>query len=279
MIFSEKGVAMPGMMEEALRILKTTRKKEITQTELLRRVATRTGRPVDTVRGTVIGWRSDKLMGKPEIVRAWVYCRNPTRFVQKRYAKDAYQPSYDTPEKKKARLRSFAEFLKIDKPAPRVLTLGADSGYCVRQILSVAPMAEVVNVEKDPDVLARYEALDFPTTNYLGALEDFVAEDGLEFDFLNLDLMGYMSRERYRMFAKINAKTTAQTIAVNLQYGQRFRNYGRWVDWAKRRFRNRDQIRQAMNAAFSAYELRDCFQYTRDKTCQCRPMRVFVFRR
>lgn len=269
---------MPGMMAEALRILKTTRKREIAQTELLHRVARRTGKPMDTVRGTVIGWRSDKLMGKPEIVRKWVYCRNPTRFVQKRYAKDAYAPSYDTPEKKKARTRAFAPLFRFDEP-PRVLTLGADQGYCVRQILSVFPTADIVNVERDADVLARYEGLQLPTTNFLGTLEAFVQDDPLAFDFLNLDLMGYLLGEKYRMFQDINDKTTATALTVTLQHGERFRNYGHWVTWAKKTFRRRDQIRQAMEAAFSNFRLTDCFSYVRDKTVQCRPMRAYVFER
>lgn len=263
---------MPGMMAEAVRILSTTRKREITQTELLHLVAERTGRPVDTVRGTVIGYRSDKLMGKPEITKKWAYCRNPTRFVKKRYAKDVYAPSYDTPEKKKARTRAFAPLFRFSD-APRVLTLAAEEGYCVQQIIDVFPTADIVNIDRD------IEVLQLPTANAWCTLEEFVQNDSLEFDFLNLDLMGYLLGKKYRLFQYINKKTTAKAIAVTLQSGERFRNYGHWVSWAKRQFRGRDQIRQAMETAFSNFTLTDCFSYVRDKTVQCRPMRVFVFER
>lgn len=270
---------MPGMVAEAVRILHYTR-KSITQRELLQRVALVTNRPVDTVRGTVIGFRPDKLMGLG-MFSNWVYCRKPTRFVRKKYAKRSewYKPTYDTPQKDEARLRSFSEFIKLDLVSPKVLTLGAEKGFCVRRILKIAPAARITNIENNPRVLDVYRRQGLPSENVLADLETYVAENPLDFDYLNLDLVGYLSQTKYEMFAEINRKTTASAISITIQHGERFRNYGYFIQWAKSRFLQRDQIKQAMRTALSNFRLVDDFSYIRDKTCGCRPMRVFVFRR
>lgn len=278
---------MSSMQNVALSVLRRCRRKEIPQTELIRTVAEITGFTSESVRGTIIGG-GRKLFGTDEFKKTWVVCQpdkalgKPKRFVQRRYRKATdveFSLHYDTPSKKEARERGMKDL----KPGrQKIITLAATEGYCVKEILRRCPQAEIINIERDADILAQWKRKGITTTNIHSTLLDFVFSPRFllhQYSFLNADLMGYPCPSLHKMLERVNMVGNIQTIALNTLGLHNFRNHSEWKTKMEARYRSTDPTRQWLVALMSNYRIVDEWFYNRDPEHGSHRMRMFVLQR
>lgn len=275
-----------SMVALAERYMSTTRKQEVLQTDLLKYVSGRTGYSLESVRGSIIGTRGGKLFGTGSFQRRWDVCRRAAgkgaRFIRKGAAavSEVYEVSYDTPTKKAARERGLA--CLPDSPCT-VMTLASNEGHCVKYIMDKNPANIIHNVEFDRDVLNQWQSQGFNTEDYLGTVSSFIRTQRFRethYAALNLDLMGYLCGGLNDDLAYLNNLDNWDHLVLTLQGIRNFRNHGRFVSWAKRRYRRyADPTQRCLKETLSSATLQDAWFYRRDPSKDCRDMRMFVFGR
>ena len=275
-----------SQLKVAVEMLRNTANVTIKQTDLLSHVAYQTGTARDSVRGTVIGMPSNKLMGQQYFKDNWVYCRDngkePTRFVRKGHEKpgEAYEVDYDTPNKKAARERILEPLKRITvtNPYPKVLTMGGDQGLCVRRILEISPLAHVFNAEKQEDIFQLYQSLGYRSIDFCQTIGDVIRSNKLTFDLINYDSLSYACDYIDDDMQHVNKTQNTSWFAFTQLNIQRFRNHGVWARWAKKKFyKYDDPTREWIKFRLDNYVLTDHFVYNRDPSKNTRSMRVFLF--
>jgi hypothetical protein len=197
------------------------------------------------------------------------------------------KPDYGSPEKAKARSRGFQVFFSLGIRDPRILTLGGEEGYCVDEMLKKCPGpdAEILSIDDSMRTLEKFSKkfAKFPNVKTIFSdLDKFVNSDSLDFDFLNLDAMGYMSGEISDRLFNINCKTTrAKVITLTVEASKLLRNHGSYV----RRIRascpqpadgsKPDEVRYGLESVIPAYKIVDDFTYRSNQD----DMRIFVLLR
>lgn len=271
---------MQTINDYAVKILKST-EKEIKQTDLLKIISNKTGYSIESVRGSMLGIGKGRLQTLNYFKNNWFYVRNPTRFIRKEFSKnnEIYKINYDTEEKQRYRTRIIAELAKLNINNPRILTLASNTGFCVRDFRKNFNNCEIINIERDFDILESFKKLDFKNIkNIHSELSDFIINNKLKFDLMNLDLMGYFSHSKVPMFEKINTKKP-KIVAINMQYSKNPRNHGTYVDFLIDKYKkNNDIIKSALEDIFNNYNIVDEIIYNRDATKKCRKMRTFIFK-
>lgn len=302
-----KNRRLPGSMvksaEWVLRGLRAQGREVVPQVELLTKVAKkRKGctcrKCLERVRGTILGKQEGRL-NHPEhpVQRTWAFSRrvkgSRSGFVRRdcldKYGVEEYKVDYATPAKRAARTRGLQPFLDLNLPKPRVLTLGAIEGYCCWELLNANDETEIVSLENKAEYLEQFRKNfeDFPNvTGVQSDLNAFLHADPLDFDLLNLDGEGYISDKTVVAYNVAAHKTRATYITINVQYGHDLRNHGRFVDMMDllmpktEECPEPDQVKAAVQLAFfGKYDIIDDWEYTRDVTANCRPMRMMVLKR
>lgn len=273
---------MSSIIESSISYLNSSKIDVILQVDFLKAISKRTHKTTESIRGTVMGVANYKILENSKVNKTWRFARNPARFVRKgsKYEKDIYDFSYNTKEKRNARKRIFSHLPR--KRNPTILTLASNKGYCVKTILKRYKNPNIINVEQNEKILKEWIQGGIKTKNYLTTLEKFVKSSNFKnetFDFVNLDLMGYASMKSNKTFTAINQTNNCKCIAITLQYLKKFRNHGRFVEWAKEKYyRFDDPTLEWIKDVFSNYTLDDVFVYNRDKSHQGVAMRVFIFK-
>lgn len=268
----------------------------ISLTDLCRRLAEITGMDPRSIYYSLTGTAKNRLTcSSHPVQKSWAYTIHPAtgevgfvlrkseEFMSGRYKEN--KPDYNNPEKDQARNRGFGFFLNIARMAglrnPRILTLGGEEGYCVKALLQHFPEANIVSLEHDKSIRKRFKANFAGSPNVKsvpGELDEFVVTDPLDFDFLNLDAMGYMCRKAYDRFVEVNKKTTAPVVTVTLEYQREIRNTGEFQDTIRTECPetpdnpNPDQVRYALEKAFTRYAVVDDYKYSGHR----KHMRMFV---
>ena len=270
--------------DASVAFLKKSKKDVITQVEFLRAISKITNTTTESVRGTMMGIADYKIMQDDYVSKRWIHARSPARFIRRGTKYEAMYTNakvvYNTKAKKQARSRILKHI--PSKRNPTILTLASSEGYCVQDILKRFKTPNIINVEKDRNVLNKWEQKNIPTVNYLCDLTKFISSPkfkSMNIDFANLDLMGYASLKSHGQFTQLNEMKNCNTIAITLQYLKRFRNHGRFVDWAKLMYGHyEDPTLKWITNVFSNYNMIDTFTYNRDKKNKGMPMRVFIFK-
>ena len=275
---------MPTIMKTALKYMERTKLKEVKQTDLISHVSKLTGCSKESVRGTIIGYSPRKMFSQPSFSNKWDVCRRQgnrcARFVRKgMHRNEVYKINYDTPSKKKSRERGLKY---VTKRPSTYLTLAGTEGLCVKHILRKCPTAIVHNVERYKDILTSLEKHKLPVINHNQTLSEFIQGpvfSSTKFHLLNLDLMGYACDGLNKDIETINNLKNSKFITLTLTGIKRFRNQGKFVEWAKSKFRSDDPTLEWLCCTLNNYELIDSWFYRRDTEDDCRNMRMFVFKR
>lgn len=280
---------MPSILGTTIRYLQNTKKRAITQRELIEKVSKKTGCTRESVRGTIIGdANGKKLFGQVKFKKRWAVCvANKISGEKKRFVRRSdlqkgdveAHISYDTPNKKAARERGL-KYLK--GPSPNVITLASKEGYCVKTILKRFPTAKIFNIERDQETLKAWKSKKIPTFNFQGDLVEFVHTPMFEtrkFDLLNADLMSYASSRLHDMLSHLNELANVKIIVLTLSGIRNFRNTGKWVTAARLKYRSNDPTREWLLDVMRKYKMLDEWFYTRDPRGGSRAMRMFVLQR
>jgi hypothetical protein len=265
----------------------------ISMHELVGRLERLTGVAYRSIYMSLTGNGTDRVTNPDHgVQKSWAYCRHPDRpgeagfivrdseeFKSGRFLEN--KPDYKSPEKCVSRSRGFKAFLESHPSTPRILTLGAEEGFCVKELLQSCPDATIVSLECKAVVRRKFKVnfAGYPNVmSKAGELEVFVQRDRLRFDFLNLDAMGYMCDAKDQMLATINAKSSASYVTLTLECQKRLRNCGVYVDRIRAACRERgvrDEVRYAVEVAAPDFCIVDDFSYGGHR----RKMRVFVLAR
>lgn len=276
----------PTINEAAIAILRSCRKREITQREFLELVSQRTGRSQESVRGTIIGY--GKLFDDPDFKIHWAEVRGkdgkPKRLVKRSHLTPGDQEcdiEYETPEKQATRDRILSHLKKTTRRV-NLITLAAKKGLCAKGMYKKCPNAQIINIERRRDVLDAWEAEGIDTINVHSTFDDFIGSKKFAehtFEFLNADLMGYVARTRHESLIRLNALKNVKVIALTTLAVENFRSHGRWKRDMKRRYRHsKTPIKDLIIDTMSNYELIDEWTYRRDPEARSRKMIVRVLR-
>ena len=277
-----------GLVEKARRFFCRTRKDVVTQTELLDHLSKITPFSHESVRGTIIGnARGRKLFGQPSFERDWLVCI-ASKGKKKRFVRRGTETpddriadvDYDTPNKIKARCRGL-KYLPIR--CLKVITLAANEGYCVAEILKRRPGVEITNIEQDPKVLVKWQAKGIPTHDFLGTLSEFIRGPEFaanQYALANFDLMGYLARELATDMAVINRLGNIKVVVLTVQGIRKFRAASSWKTTMLAKYGHLDDpTRACLVDIMDRYTLIDDWFYNRDPSVNSKSMRMFVFRR
>lgn len=275
---------MPTLMKTALEYMNRTTLQEVIQTDLISRVSKRTGSSKESVRGSIIGYSPAKMFSRPSFYNKWDVCRRkdgkPARFVRKgTKPAEVYKVNYNTPSKQNARSHGLQ---RVTKQTRTYLTLAGTDGFCVKDILKICPTAVIHNVERYLEILDALENHNLPLINHHSTLSRFIHGSTFadtKFHLLNLDLMGYACGKLNQDMKIINDLQNSRFITLTLMGIKRFRNTGKFVKWAKSKFKSQDPTRQWLRYTLSNYTMTDAWFYRRDPDKGCRNMRMFMFKR
>lgn len=260
----------------ALDILNNTLDTEIAPYELNALVAKYKNISVASVRGSLWGGdltpRPHKLMGTPVFKRGWFMGRHATgkKKLIKIGVKTTYlpiKPTYDTPEKQKARRRGGEACLKLcNTNKPKILTMASEHAHDVHGFLAVKPKSIVYNVENNPLVFAKVLKLDLPMTSRLCDISTIVEDmpDNF-FDLINYDTDGYASQMMDDTLKTINRKRSAKWVCVTFQDLKQFRNHGKFATRCREQYGNYDNptMEYLKTEPMTNYKLTRSFTYNR----------------
>lgn len=277
---------MTTITEESIKVLKKSR-KEVLRKELVKKVSIRTGYSEKSVSGTLIGYSKGRLLSDDYFRKNWAYLNNPLRFIRKsnldpQVGNNLFDIDYDCKKKQKVRKESFSVyFSNYKKSNPKILTLAGSEGYCVKDFLKKRPKCDIINLERNEDILNIFKTKGMKTLNKLDTVENFISKDKLDFDLINLDFTGYGSLSKHETFCEINKKSSAKIIIITLQYTKNPSNHGKFVEYIYSKYRRYDdKLLRWMKDCFSNYNLEKTIKYKRDNTkANSRTMRVCVFKR
>lgn len=252
----------PTINEACVKTLKNT-KREIKQSELVNKVCGMTGYTRQSVSGTLIGSAKGRLSTLPYFKRYWKATKD-SRFVRKQYVKpgEEYVVDYNNIDKLRYMTTYISELVKLNIENPHILTLASSNANCVKEFNKFFPNCTIVNIERNKEVIKEFNKFNYKNVEtFHGELSEFFKWNGSTFDFMNLDLMGYMSGSKVDTFKLIN-DNKPKLIALNMQYNKNPRNFGKFADFVKEKYKNYDdKIKECLCDIFYNYDLINEYVY------------------
>lgn len=268
-----------SLMKITEQYLLKTKRSEILQTELLDYVSKKSGCSRESVRGTVIGFSPNKIMGNPKIARIWSLERSngykPARLVRKtnKVQVKNFGITYETKEKQRAREFVFKNIFNIKEP--KILTMAGHQGGCVKYALEKLIYPEIHNVEKYNDVLNNFKKLNLPVTSFLSSMSEHLKNIEQNYDVIYYDslygLCDYIAQD----LKTINFRKLCREVNLTLLNIKRIRNHGKFADEVRSKYyRFKDPTLTWIKKNMNNYQFVEEYVYCRKSDCNTRPMRV-----
>lgn len=254
---------------------------------LIKKVSEITGYSIKSVWGSSLSSK-EKIIAKPWFYENFAYLQKdtlPTRITKKSALikfginldnLTISTITYNTPEKEEARHFVFDEILKIN--APRILTMAGEEGLDVKMILSQNKNSIIDNVERDENILKRYQQLSYKTTDYNLSINNFIKKYPTnKYDLIYYDIMGYLCDYVADDMFRINHNQMAKEISITISKTKTIRNYGKFVDFIKEKYKNNPDFTLAyLNDIMTNYDFVSEFTYR--QKFRTSKMRILKFR-
>lgn len=248
----------------------------ITLPELVAKICQKNKTTEARVRGTICGTTSSKLFGDPKFQKKYAEIKgSPVTIYRKpvppELENQQHTQNYNSPTKQKVREKIFSYI--GDKKNVKILTMGSKEGLDVKHVFSINACAKVYNVERDAETLKEYQKNNFPTIDILANLDDAIDEIKDKLDIFNYDSIGYASAQMHDTLEKINSKKMTEYFALTMQDIQNFRNHGRWVTWARKKYSGKKPTEEWLIATMNNYQIIKKIHYRKDE----RSLRMVVY--
>lgn len=268
---------MHSIMSQA--VIAINAHKVIKQNDLYKLVAQTTGFSVESVRGTLAkatGGLHDPVVLNKECIRFDRAAGHFEAFADASAIEDLY--SYKSVEKQKSR-EFIANNITIS-PLKRIVTFGGHEGLCVKYFQLRFPDVTITNVEKRPDVVAAFDALNLGVTTVVGSFSDVRAALP-PVDLINYDAAGYWcAGMRDDMRYLNNRPERCQFIALTVGANKSMRNHGSFTDFVTRTYKGVDPVLLSIQDTLNKYKLMaPPYYYSKENREKAVKMRTLLFKR
>jgi hypothetical protein len=263
-------------MNESVKLIKKIKPgSTITQVEILTQIAKKFNTTKERVRGTICGTAPHKLYGLEFFHNNYVFARKPARVIRKPIPRteNIYYENYISKEKQKIR-----ELVSkcTRKKKPKILTMAASEGLCVKYFLEIFQEPKIYNIERYENILDKYKKLNLPTIDLLGSFENCINDINEKLDVIFYDTVGYACEQMNTSLKTINDNKKTNHLIITMMDIQKFRNHGKWVEWARKKFKNKNPTEQWIKFVLNNYEITKKIKYNKNKELGCRTMVVYV---
>ena len=254
-------------------------------------IANRLGISVNSVRGTTFG-TSDKFTSQPWFTKKYkkvmIHTINGKQscIINKelfaiKLTEDSGNKlgaSYDSEEKKKARVHIYKETLS--KKSPYILTMGGEKGLDIKYALEKNDNCDIINIEKKKPVFELYKELGYNTTDFNTDMLNFLSSiiNSNKFDLINYDSFGYISKNMNDTLVLINEHKRTKYLALTVQHMKKgFRNTGEFAKFIRMKYKDSDNSQfECIMDIMTNYVLVSEYHYKQSKTSK--PMVVYKFK-
>ena len=241
--------------------LNETDMDRIPLTAMVEVLANHTGQTKEVIYGTICHLGPHKMLSKAGFAKnAWTKVNERGRgyFIRKSTSKQlpTDQNDYACAEKQEMREWIFKDILH-KYPKAKILTMCGKDGLDVEFVLGHCKSARITTVEREAVVRETYAKRGFPTTDFAGTMDEFLAVNSSErFSLINYDTYSYLCKSTAETMHKMNAQRSAEYIVITMQNCKGFRNVGEYQTLLRGLYGHLDDPTQAaMKDVLSNYDL------------------------